>query len=260
MDPRRRADVVGALAPRPGRRRSATSPSRSQSKQFADGKDPVLRRRARRRSRCPSTTATESSSTSPPSTSASHGDTATLRALLAGGSRGPWPQSTRFGGWSAGRPNTRRPNKRAFYGLLPESISHEGYSDKPVHSYWDDAFARKGLADAVELALSLGHPDDARSSAAIRDEFEADLLASIAPPRSTTESSRLHPCLGRTGMTSTRPRPRPPSRRVDSRESCHRPSWRARSIGTWPRRGSGATGRARATPTRRTSCGRSARS
>ena len=77
-------------------------------------------------------------------------------------------------------PEYETPEKRAFYGLLPESISHEGYSDKPVHSYWDDAFARKGLADAVELALSLGHPDDARSFAAIRDEFEADLLASIA--------------------------------------------------------------------------------
>jgi len=77
-------------------------------------------------------------------------------------------------------PEYETPEKRAFYGLLPESISHEGYSDKPVHSYWDDAFARKGLADAVKLALSLGHPDEARSFAAIESEFEADLLASIA--------------------------------------------------------------------------------
>jgi hypothetical protein len=77
-------------------------------------------------------------------------------------------------------PEYETPEKLAFYGLLPESISHEGYSDKPVHSYWDDAFARKGLADAVELALALSHPDDARSFAAIEGEFEADLLASIA--------------------------------------------------------------------------------
>jgi hypothetical protein len=77
-------------------------------------------------------------------------------------------------------PEYETPERRAFYGLLPESISHEGYSDKPVHSYWDDAFARKGLADAAELARSLGHRDDARSFAAMRDEFEADLLASIA--------------------------------------------------------------------------------
>jgi hypothetical protein len=105
-------------------------------------------------------------------------DTATLHAL--------WPRIARtVAAVDALRrqrrtPEYETPEKRAFYGLLPESISHEGYSDKPVHSYWDDAFARKGLADAVELALSLGHPDDARSFAAIRDEFEADFLASIA--------------------------------------------------------------------------------
>jgi len=105
-------------------------------------------------------------------------DTATLHAL--------WPRIARtVAAIDALRRQRRTPEyetseKRAFYGLLPESISHEGYSDKPVHSYWDDAFARKGLADAVELALSLGHPDDARSFAAIEGEFEADLLASIA--------------------------------------------------------------------------------
>jgi hypothetical protein len=77
-------------------------------------------------------------------------------------------------------PEYETPEKRVFHGLLPESISHEGYSDKPVHSYWDDAFARKGLADAAETAVALGHPDEARSFAAIRDAFESDLLASIA--------------------------------------------------------------------------------
>ena len=35
--------------------------------------------------------------------------------------------------------------KRLFFGLLPESISHEGYSSKPMHSYWDDFFALQGL-------------------------------------------------------------------------------------------------------------------
>jgi hypothetical protein len=32
----------------------------------------------------------------------------------------------------------RRPEKRACYGLLPESMSHEGYMAHPVHAYWDD--------------------------------------------------------------------------------------------------------------------------
>jgi hypothetical protein len=105
-------------------------------------------------------------------------DTATLHAL--------WPRIARtVAAIDALRrqrrtPEYETPEKLGFRGLLPESISHEGYSDKPVHSYWDDAFARKGLADAVELARSLGHPEEARSFAAIEVEFEADLLASIA--------------------------------------------------------------------------------
>jgi phosphoglycolate phosphatase-like HAD superfamily hydrolase len=50
----------------------------------------------------------------------------------------------------------RTPEKRAFYGLMPESISHEGYSAKPMHSYWDQLFGLKGLEDASWLARQLG--------------------------------------------------------------------------------------------------------
>jgi len=50
------------------------------------------------------------------------------------------------------------PERRVFYGLLPQSISHEGYSAKPMHSYWDDFFALKGLKDAAFLAEALGKP------------------------------------------------------------------------------------------------------
>ncbi len=42
----------------------------------------------------------------------------------------------------------RKANHGEFEGLVTESISHEGYSAKPVHSYWDDFFALKGLEDA----------------------------------------------------------------------------------------------------------------
>ncbi|MEK6373370.1 MAG: hypothetical protein AABO58_11820 [Acidobacteriota bacterium] len=42
----------------------------------------------------------------------------------------------------------RGANHGEFEGLVTESISHEGYSAKPVHSYWDDFFALKGLEDA----------------------------------------------------------------------------------------------------------------
>ncbi len=85
-------------------------------------------------------------------------------------------------------PEYDAPRMLAFRGLLPESISHEGYSDRPVHSYWDDVFARKGLADAAFLAAALGHPEEARRFAEIADAFEADLLASI---RRTITENRL---------------------------------------------------------------------
>jgi hypothetical protein len=77
----------------------------------------------------------------------------------------------------------REPSKLAFFGLLPESISHEGYSAHPVHSYWDDAWAYRGLADAAALASELGKGDLSREWAADRDEFRSDLLASIARVR-----------------------------------------------------------------------------
>ena len=68
---------------------------------------------------------------------------------------------------------------RVYFGLLPPSISHEGYSAKPMHSYWDDFFALKGLSDAADLAAMLGRTDDQRRIAALRDEFRHALLASI---------------------------------------------------------------------------------
>ncbi len=72
-----------------------------------------------------------------------------------------------------------RPDKEAFYGLLPESISHEGYSSHPVHSYWDDFFALRGLKDGAMLATIVGDEERATSTAELRDEFRSDLYASI---------------------------------------------------------------------------------
>ena len=69
-------------------------------------------------------------------------------------------------------------DKRVFYGLLPQSISHEGYSAKPMHSYWDDFFALRGFKDAAEIARTLEKPEASRY-AAVRDEFRHDLYASI---------------------------------------------------------------------------------
>ena len=68
----------------------------------------------------------------------------------------------------------------AFAGLLPASISHEGYSAKPMHSYWDDFWALTGYKDAVDIARALGKSDDAAQFALARDALRRDLLASIA--------------------------------------------------------------------------------
>lgn len=67
----------------------------------------------------------------------------------------------------------------AFKGLMPASISHEGYSAKPMHSYWDDFWALTGYDDAVEMAEALGKPEAAAKIGAARDEFRHDLFASI---------------------------------------------------------------------------------
>ena len=73
----------------------------------------------------------------------------------------------------------RAPDRREFFGLLPPSISHEGYSAKPMHSYWDDLFALRGFEDAAYLAQMLGHREAAQRLSRIRAEFGRDLHASI---------------------------------------------------------------------------------
>jgi len=67
-----------------------------------------------------------------------------------------------------------------FFGILPPSISHEGYSAKPMHSYWDDFFALRGFRDAVFLADEIGLDGDATRIRATLAEFEVDLRASVA--------------------------------------------------------------------------------
>ncbi|RDD80887.1 discoidin domain-containing protein [Dyella tabacisoli] len=76
-------------------------------------------------------------------------------------------------------PANQTAERRALYGLMPASISHEGYSAKPMHSYWDDFWALQGYDDAVLLATALDKPDDAARIASARDTFRTDLQRSI---------------------------------------------------------------------------------
>jgi hypothetical protein len=71
------------------------------------------------------------------------------------------------------------PEQRACFGLVPESISHEGYSWKPQHSYWDDFFIILGLKDAVRVARVLGEKNIAIEFAAERDDFRKDFYGSM---------------------------------------------------------------------------------
>jgi hypothetical protein len=71
------------------------------------------------------------------------------------------------------------PERRMFYGLLPESISHEGYAAKPMHSYWDDFWALAGYEAAVGMATVLQEKSAIQSLIAARDEFRADLYRSL---------------------------------------------------------------------------------
>jgi hypothetical protein len=74
----------------------------------------------------------------------------------------------------------RTPERLAYFGMMPPSISHEGYSDKAAYSYWDNFWASTGYRSAVELAQALELPSEAKRIAAQRDEFDADLLRSLA--------------------------------------------------------------------------------
>ncbi|MDQ2930412.1 MAG: coagulation factor 5/8 type domain-containing protein, partial [Gemmatimonadota bacterium] len=67
---------------------------------------------------------------------------------------------------------------RAYRGLFPQSISHEGYSAKAMHSFWDDLFGLRGYADAAFIAAVLHHAGEAKEFATKRDTFRADIMAS----------------------------------------------------------------------------------
>ena len=78
------------------------------------------------------------------------------------------------------------PDYLAYRGLVPESISHEGYASQPRHSYWDNFFVLRGLKDAAAMAAVLGEDAEAERFAAMHRAFRQDLHASIL------ETMKLH--------------------------------------------------------------------
>ena len=73
-----------------------------------------------------------------------------------------------------------QPEKQAYYGLLPESMSHEGYMAHPVHAYWDDFWAICGYRDAARMAEILGDEDEAALLKHEHDLLCKNVQASLA--------------------------------------------------------------------------------
>ena len=105
------------------------------------------------------------------------GDSATVRRH--------WPTLTRV---AAHLDSLRQSRRTATYrtsdsllvfGLLPPSISHEGYSAKPAYSYWDDWWGVRGLDDAGLLARVSGDAPGAARYAAAGREMRTDVVASV---------------------------------------------------------------------------------
>lgn len=62
-------------------------------------------------------------------------------------------------------------------GLLPESVSHEGYLAQPVHAYWDAVWAWRGLRGAAEFFAADADP---QTAARCRQEADATARAIVA--------------------------------------------------------------------------------
>jgi hypothetical protein len=73
----------------------------------------------------------------------------------------------------------RERGREHLFGLMPPSISHEGYADKAAYSYWDDFWALRGYKDALVIARALGHEMEAERWSAWTASFERELAASI---------------------------------------------------------------------------------
>ncbi|MEM8758405.1 MAG: coagulation factor 5/8 type domain-containing protein, partial [Planctomycetota bacterium] len=93
----------------------------------------------------------------------------------------------------------------AYEGIVPESISHEGYSAKPMHSYWDNFFVLQGLRDAAWLASLAGRESSASRWTDVAETFAADLHDSIVAAAAEQHVGYIPGCveLGDFDPTST---------------------------------------------------------
>ncbi|MBM0105729.1 discoidin domain-containing protein [Steroidobacter sp. S1-65] len=76
-------------------------------------------------------------------------------------------------------PENQQGERAAFYGLMPASISHEGYSAKPMHSYWDNFWALGGYEASIRIARALNEKKQMAKFIESRDQFRTDLYRSL---------------------------------------------------------------------------------
>jgi hypothetical protein len=76
-------------------------------------------------------------------------------------------------------PEYQQGDRKALYGLMPASISHEGYAAKPMHSYWDDFWALAGYESAIRIARRLAEKEAMHRFIEARDQFRSDLYRSL---------------------------------------------------------------------------------
>jgi hypothetical protein len=90
----------------------------------------------------------------------------------------PVVRATKFIEELCARTNAMHGPESRLHGLLPPSISHEGYG-KPSYSYWDDFFALSAWRNCEYLALEIGDLEIAAHAKAQGQEFAADLACSL---------------------------------------------------------------------------------
>lgn len=76
-------------------------------------------------------------------------------------------------------PENQQGDRAAFFGLMPASISHEGYSAKPMHAYWDNFWALGGYEASIRIARALNEKTQATAFIESRDQFRSDLYRSL---------------------------------------------------------------------------------
>ena len=98
-----------------------------------------------------------------------------------------WPNVRAAAGHiEALRDACRQPMRRYLYGLLPPSISHEGYSARAAYSYWDDFWALAGLGGC---GLAGGRARRGRGRADARARARTN-FAPTSSPRSSAARRR----------------------------------------------------------------------